>query len=254
MTELFHSFFFQPIFNLLIWLYGILPYKDIGISIILLTLLVKVVTYPLAQMQIKQQRAMQELQPKIEEIRKRLKDNQEEQAKELMELYKKEKVNPAAGCWPLLIQIPIFIALYKALNVGLTAGGFGDLYSFVPTPASIQTMFIGLFDLTKPNYVLAVLAGIVQFVQTKHILKPPAATVTPPPTDVATTEGAKDESMAAMMNKQMTYVMPVMTVFIGISLPGGLTLYWLVMSALTLLQQWHIMKQMPLKIEPQLKG
>lgn len=253
MTALFHTIFFQPIFNILIWLYSALPYKDIGISIILLTLLVKVVTYPLALMQIKQQREMQELQPKIDEIRKRLKDDQDAQAKELMELYKKEKVNPAAGCWPLLVQIPIFIALYQALNVGLKAGGYGDLYAFVPTPASIQTMFIGLFDLTKPNYVLAVLAGIVQFFQTRHILKPPAATVTPPPTEVAATTGAKDESMAAMMNKQMMYVMPLMTVFIGISLPGGLTLYWLTMSALTLLQQVYVLRRMPPKIEPQLK-
>ncbi len=253
MTALFHTIFFQPIFNILIWLYGILPYKDIGISIILLTLIVKVITYPLALLQIKQQREMQELQPKIEEIRKRLKDDQDAQAKELMELYKKEKVNPAAGCWPLLVQIPIFIALYQALNVGLKAGGYGDLYAFVPTPTSIQTIFIGLFDLTKPNYVLAVLAGLVQFFQTKHILKPPAATITQPPADVATADGAKDESMAAMMNKQMMYVMPLMTVFIGISLPGGLTLYWLVMSALTLAQQVYVVRRMPPKIEPQLK-
>ena len=254
MTAIFHSIFFQPIFNLLIWLYGILPYKDIGISIILMTLIVKVITYPLALLQIKQQRDMQELQPKIEEIRKRLKDNQDEQAKELMELYKKEKVNPAAGCWPLLVQIPIFIALYQALNVGLKAGGYGDLYAFVPTPTSIQTIFIGLFDLTKPNYVLAVLAGLIQFLQTRHILKPPAATISQPPVIVAETKGAKDESMAAMMNKQMMYIMPVMTVFIGISLPGGLTLYWLVMSGLTLLQQVYVLRRMPPKIEPQLKG
>ena len=253
MTALFHAIFFQPIFNILIWLYGILPYKDIGISIILLTLIVKIVTYPLALMQIKQQREMQELQPKIEEIRKRLKSDQDAQAKELMELYKKEKVNPAAGCWPLLVQIPIFIALYQALNVGLKAGGYGDLYAFVPTPTSIQTIFLGIFDLTKPNYVLAVLAGLVQFFQTKHILKPPAATITQPPADVVNADGAKDESMAAMMNKQMMYVMPLMTVFIGISLPGGLTLYWLVMSALTLAQQVYVVRRMPPKIEPQLK-
>lgn len=254
MTALFHTIFFQPIYNLLIWLYGILPVSDIGIAIILLTIIVKAITYPLAVLQIKQQREMQELQPKIEEIRRRLKDDQDAQAKELMELYKKEKVNPAAGCWPLLIQIPIFIALYQALSKGLVAGGFGDLYPFVSTPSTIQSMFLGLVDLTKPNYVLAILAGLIQFLQTKHILKPPAATVTPPPADVAVTEGSKDESMAAMMNKQMTYVMPLVTVFIGISLPAGLTLYWLVMSALQFAQQLYVVKRMPPKIEPQLMG
>ena len=143
--------------------------------------------------------------------------------------------------------------LARHRDVGLKAGGYGDLYAFVPTPTSIQTIFIGLFDLTKPNYVLAVLAGLVQFFQTKHILKPPAATITQPPADVSNASGAKDESMAAMMNKQMMYVMPLMTVFIGISLPGGLTLYWLVMSALTLAQQVYVVRRMPPKIEPQLK-
>lgn len=251
-SNLFNTIFFQPILNLLVWLYATVPGQDVGIAIILLTFIVKLVMYPLTHLQIKQQRSMQELQPKIEEIRKRLKDDKEKQASELMELYKKEKVNPASSCLPLLVQLPIFLALFHALQVGLQSQGLNMLYPFVPNPQSINTMFLGLFDLTKPNYVLAILAGLVQFWQTKQILKPPAATVASPPPEVAQTEGAKDESMTAIMNKQMTYMMPIMTVVIGFSLPGGLTLYWLTMSLLTVAQQYLVLKKMPPKIEPQL--
>ncbi len=249
---LFNTIFFQPILNLLVWLYVTIPGQDIGIAIILLTIVIKIVLYPLTHLQIKQQRAMQNIQPKIEEIRARLKDDKEKQASELMALYQKEKVNPAASCLPLLVQLPVFIALYHALRVGLASQSLNELYPFVPNPQTIQTMFLGLFDLTKPNYVLAVAAALVQFWQTKMILKPPAATITPPPPEVAKSEGAQDESMTAIMNKQMTYMMPIMTGVIGFSLPGGLTLYWLVMSLLTVAQQYFVMRRTPPKMEPQL--
>ncbi len=247
MFQLFNEVLTRPILNLLLWLYDVIPGQDIGLAIIVLTILVKAVLYPFAVQQIKQQRALQALQPKMDEIRKRLKDDKEAQAKELMELYKTEKVNPAASCLPLLIQLPIFIALYHALQSGLSSQGLGDLYSFVPNPGTVNPSLLGIVDLAHPNYVLAILAAAVQFWQTKQILKPAGAASTPPK-EVVKTEGAKDESMATMMNKQMLYIMPLMTVFIGFSLPGGLTLYWLVMSLLTVLQQWIMIKQHPLPL------
>jgi YidC/Oxa1 family membrane protein insertase len=251
--SLFSTIFLQPLFNLLIWLYNVLPGQDIGFAIIILTVIVKAILYPFTVMQIKQQRALQELQPKIDEIRERLKENKEEQGKELMALYAKEKVNPAASCLPLLIQLPIFIGLYQALSRGLHTLNFDLLYGFVAHPNVINTTFLGSIDLTKPSYVLAIVAALIQFVQTKQLLKPPAATVTPPPTEVAGTEVAKDESMAAIMNKQMAYTMPIMTAIIGFKLPAGLTLYWFVMSVLSVLQQWWIMRQMPPRLSPQLQ-
>ena len=97
MISLFNTFIFQPILNLLIWLYNVLPGNDMGLAIIALTVIVKLVLYPFSAAQIKQQRALQELQPKIDEVRKRLANDKEGQAKELM-AYKKEKVNPASSC------------------------------------------------------------------------------------------------------------------------------------------------------------
>lgn len=245
MADLFNEALTRPILNLLLWLYDVIPGQDIGIAIILLTILVKAVLYPFAVQQIKQQRALQALQPKMDEIRKRLKDDKETQAKEIMALYKSEKVNPAASCLPLLIQLPVFIALYHALQSGLASQGLSQLYPFVPNPGHVDPTLLGFVDLANPNYVLAIVAGLVQYIQTRQIIKPPGA-ITPPPPEVNHKKGTEDESMAAMMNKQMMYIMPIMTVVIGFSLPGGLTLYWLTMGALTVLQQWYMIKKHPI--------
>lgn len=252
MTSFFTTILLQPIVNLLVWLYQTIPGQDVGIAIIALTVIVKAILYPFTHVQIKQQRALQEIQPKIDEIRSRLKDDKEGQARELVALYAKEKVNPMASCLPLLIQLPVFIALYRALTIGLTSKGLALLYAFVPNPGHIDTRFFQLVDLSKPSYVLAIAAAAVQFVQTKQILKPPAATVQAPPPEAQGSPGAKDESMATIMNKQMTYMMPIMTIVIGVTLPGGLTLYWLTMSALTVLQQWLVLKKTPPRMSAQL--
>jgi len=252
MSNIFTTFLVQPILNLLVWLYGVLPGQDIGFAIIAVTIVVKIVLYPLTQAQLKQQRALQELQPKIEEIRARLKEDKEAQARELMALYSKEKVNPASSCLPLLIQLPIFIALYRALSIGLGSGTFDNLlYTFVPNPSVINAKFLGILDLVNPSYVLAVLAALAQYWQTRQMLKPPAGAITAPPKEVVNSPGAQDESMATMMNKQMTYMMPVLTAVIGFSLPGGLSLYWLAMGLLTIAQQQWLVKKEPPKMSPQ---
>lgn len=242
MIWLYNEILFRPILNLLIWFYNVLPGNDLGLAIIVLTVLIKAILYPFTSAQLKQQKEMQELQPKIKEIRERLKNDKEAQAKELMELYKKEKVNPASSCLPLLIQLPVFIALYQALSLGLKAESLSMLYSFVPNPGTIHSTFLGIIDLAKPNYILAVLAAITQFFQSWLMFKKNGP-IKRPPADVRETQGAKDEDMSAMVNKQMMYMMPLITLFIGIKLPGGLTLYWFMMSFLTVLQQYIINKK-----------
>ncbi len=252
MNTLYQTILLQPTLNLLIWLYNVIPGNDIGLAIVALTLIVKLILYPFSVAQIKQQRELQSLQPKIDEVRSRLKDDKEAQSKELMDLYKREKVNPAASCLPLLIQLPILIGLYRALREGLASHSLNLLYPFVANPGIVNPISLGLFNLSKPNYVLAVLAGLAQFIQSRQILSNKALTAQPPK-EVAGTKTGEDESMAAMMNKQMMYIMPVMTIVIGISLPGGLTLYWFVMSLLTVAQQHFLLKKpTPPKPEPQL--
>src|SRR3989338_10651401 len=175
MGQIFNEYLTRPILNLLVWLYDVVPGQDLGLAIIFLTVFVKAVLYPFAVQQIKQQRALQALQPKIDEVRKRLADDKEAQAKELMALYKAEKVNPAASCLPLLIQLPVFIALYHALQSGLASQGLSQLYSFVPNPGTVDPTLLGFVNLSAPNYVLTVIAGAIQFWQTRQIMKPPGA-------------------------------------------------------------------------------
>ncbi|HPA25227.1 MAG TPA: YidC/Oxa1 family membrane protein insertase [bacterium] len=233
-TQLYHTILYQPIFNLLVWFYNIIPLHDIGIAIILITIVIKIVLYPFSVKSIKAQKALQELQPKMEEIRQKFKDNPQEMTKATMALYKQEKISPFSSCLPLIIQLPFFVAVYSVFRKGLTNNQNLDiLYSFVQNPGQINTWFIGLIDLAKANIILAVLAGLAQYWVSKMLItkKQPA---------VAT---AKDEDMAAKMNKQMLYFMPLMTIFIGFSLPAGLTLYWFVSTLLTGIQQLYLFKK-----------
>ncbi len=237
MANLFHIIFYQPIFNLLVWLYDVIPGYDIGIAIIALTVILKFLLFPLTIKSLRSQKALQEIQPKINEIKEKYKNQKEEMSKAIMELYRKEKVNPFSSCLPILIQLPFLIALYQVLAAGLKSSGFEALYPFVANPGHIDTIFLEFMDLAESkNVILCLLAGITQFFQGKMM-------TTSSPARVAQKDpGSKDEAMLGSMNKQMLYMMPILTVFIGYSLPGGLVLYWLVMNALTIVQQWIFLR------------
>lgn len=232
-STLFHVVLYQPLFNFFVGLYNVIPGHDVGIVIIVVTVLLRVLVYPLTASSIKAQRSLQELQPKLEALKKQFAGDQQKIAQATMELYKNNKVNPFASCLPLLIQLPILIALYWVMRDGLASNNLSkELYSFVTNPGTINPVSFGFFNLSKPNVILAVLAGIAQFLQAKTMNRQPA------PANAG--EGAKDENMMVMMNKQMLYMMPVMTVLIGISLPAGLTLYWFWSTILMAGQQYYM--------------
>ena len=152
----------------------------------------------------------------------------------MMKVYKDEKVSPFSSCLPLLIQLPFLIAVYQVFRVGLSNGSLDLLYSFVANPGNINPIAFGFMDLSTPQIVLAVLAAASQYVQVKMLntKKPPIKS-----------EGSKDESMMVIMNKQMTFMMPLMTLFIGFSLPGGLVLYWFVTTLLTVFMQFFAFRK-----------
>lgn len=233
-SALFNTIIYQPLFNVLIFLYNIIPGHDFGVAIIVITALVRLVLWPMSNKSIRAQKAMQGLQPKINALRAQYKDDKQKLAQATMELYKQEKINPFASCLPLLIQLPILIGFYWVLSAGLKSQNFEILYPFVQNPGTIKTLAFGFLDLSRANIILAVLAGAAQFWQTKMLpMQPPSVKG----------EGSKDEGMTAMMNKQMMYMMPIMTVFIGAGIPAGLTLYWLVTTLLTVLQQIIVFKK-----------
>jgi YidC/Oxa1 family membrane protein insertase len=227
--------FYQPIFNALIWLYNVIPGQDLGLAVIALTIVIRIVLWPLQQSALKSQRALQELQPKLKALQAEYKDDKIALNKAMVEMYAKEKVSPFSSCLPLLIQLPFLIALYEALRQSLSSEGFHLLYPFVANPGTVNHVFMGFLDLAKSSIPLAILAGAAQFIQTKMLpmYRTPAGAG----------PGAKDEDMAAKVNRQMLYLMPAVTVFIGVTLPGGLTLYWLVTTLMAIFQQWLFLRK-----------
>ena len=237
MLGLFHTFIYEPLYNVLIFFYNSVPGYDFGIAIILTTLLLKALLIPLSYKQIESQKKLQELQPKMKELQEKHKDDKERQTKALMEFYKTEKVNPLSGCLPLIVQIIFLIAIYRVI-INISQGGFvvnaSDLYSFVKDPGSINHLFLHFIDLTKPNYFLAFFSALAQFFQTKMLLQKQ-----PPRTQPARSD---QPDFTAIMNKQMLYLAPGLTFFIGATFPAALSLYWLVSTLFMLLQQRYIFR------------
>lgn len=225
----FNTILYRPLFNGLILIYNILPGHDLGIAIIILTVLIRFIFAPLSKKSIQSQKSMTEIQPKIKEIQNRYKNNKEEQVKEMMALYKKYKVNPMSGCVPLLIQLPILIALYRVFFAGLDLQEFSALYSFVSRPQTLNVMFLGFVNLTiGGNLVLALLAGGSQFIQTKMMM---------PKKESGKTKDSMD--MNQIMMNQMIYMMPIVTVYIAWKLPAALSLYWITITIFGIIQQYY---------------
>ena len=238
MAYLYQIICYQPILNLLAFLYN--NTNDLGVAIILLTIAIKLVLWPLSKKAIKSQTELQAIQPKIEELKKKYADNKAELGKATMDLYKEHQINPLSSCLPLLIQLPFLFAVFRVLRVGLQQD-LGLVYSFLAKPQNFHTLSFGFMDLSKPVIYLAVLAGAAQFIQSKMMLAKQKKA------NIGQNSGT-EESMTNIMNKQMTYIFPVMTVIFGLSLPGGLTLYWFMFTALTVLQQFLVLKTQKKKI------
>lgn len=229
LAHFFYLILYQPLFNSLVLIYNFIPGHDFGLSIIVLTLVIKIILFPISQKAAVSQKKLQELQPKIQEIQKNTKDNKEKQAREILDLYKTEKINPFSGLFLAIIQIPILIALYQVFWSGLNPKELVGLYGFVSNPGQINAMFLGLINLSKPNIVFAIIAGVVQYYQTK-MLSPKK-------------KAGSDSDVASMMQKQMMYIFPVFTILILFGLPSALGLYWIFSGLLSIVQQYFIFKK-----------
>lgn len=247
MGTIFDFFVYHPIYNLLVFIYNIIP--DFGIAIIILTIVIKLFLVPLSKKQIESQKKMQVLQPKIKEIQLKYKNDKEKQSRAMVELYKESKANPFSGCLPMIIQLVFLIAIYRVLFNISSAGlmvNQGDLYSFVSNPGQINKMFVGIIDLSSavdfakiglnslPHIILVVLAAGAQFIQTKMLMaKQPVR------------KSGTEPDFAEIMTKQMLVLGPLLTLFIGIKFPAGLALYWFVSTVFMILQQKKLEKKDP---------
>lgn len=234
MMLFYNTLFYNPVFNALVFLYDIIPGNDLGVAIILLTVFIRIVLYPLSVKSIRAQKGLQDLQPKLEALKKQHSGNREQLAQETMRLYKEEKINPLSSCLPLVLQLPFLIALFHAFRNVTKPESLQVLYTFVSAPEYINTVGLyGLLDLSQPSHVIAILAGLAQFWQGKMLIhRRPAKR----------TEGAKDEDFSTLINQQMLYVMPVVTIVIAWSFPAGLALYWFLSTLLLAMQQWFLFR------------
>ncbi len=236
MIEFFKVILYKPFFNLLVLFYNIIPGHDLGISIIFLTLSIKLLLLPLSAKAVRGQKELKQLEPKLNEIKKKYAEDKEKQTKAIMNLYKENKVNPFSSCLPLLIQLPILIAVFQVFKTGLTDVNL-PVYSFIHNPGAFNTLGFGFLALSTPNIFLAAITGIAQYIQTSMLSS------TNLPKSVSKKEEAKDENMMTAMNKQMKFMMPIMTIVIGSTLPSGLMIYWLTGIVFAILEQKIIFKK-----------
>ncbi len=220
---------YQPLLNALAFLVSIIPGGDVGIAVIILTVLVKVILFPLSQKSIESQARMNIIAPELQKI-KDSGASKEEQATRTFELYKQHKANPFSGCLLLLIQIPIIFALYYVFLKGINFQS-GVLYPFIHVPAHMNMIFLGIVDISKKSLVLALLAGVSQSLQAHFMPKPIASTGL---------KASFQESFGKSMNMQMKYVFPFVVAFIAYNISGAISLYWITSNLFMVAQQIYI--------------
>lgn len=222
---LYSNIVFNPLYNGLIGLLDVFPWMDAGIAVIIFTIIVRLILFPLSKKAIVTQVRMKELEPELAQIRKI--ENREAQAMKTMALYREKKVSPFSSFLVLLIQLPIIFALYSIFfNSGLPTVNTSLLYSFVQVPV-VNMNFLGLIDVAKSSIPLALIAAISQYLQLHYSL----ASVKSAPSGNA--------QMDAMQNatKSMKYIFPVMVFFISYNIAAVVALYWTVSSLFTLGQE-----------------
>lgn len=236
---MFQTLFTQPLYNGFIYLISIIPGGDVGFAIIALTLVVRVLFYPIFASQIRTTMVMQSIQGELESIKYRYKNDQMEQSKQMLELYKKNKINPLSLFGSLLIQIPIFLALYFAFfHIKLPTIDTALLYPFVAAPQAINILFLGFIDLTLANNLLIVLvATALQFLVIR---------LTVSRTNKHMPSNLPDEKKAALKMQQnvMLYFMPGIIAMVAYTTPAAVGLYFAVSSLISLGQEWLIRSQL----------
>lgn len=231
---MFKTLFYIPLYNALIMLTGFFG-GSLGLGVIALTLLVKIILSPLSHLSIRSQIEQKKLQPLIADIRKKYPD-QKEQSQKLMELYKEHKTNPFAGCFLILLQLPVIIGLYQ---VFLNGSGINTemLYPFVAQPETISTIFLGI-NMASKSILFALIAGISQFLQMhwSPAMQKNTNEPKPDPTDM-------QAMLAYNMQRTMKYILPVMIIVFAYAVPSAVALYWIISNIFMIIQEKIVIKK-----------
>ncbi|MBU1091688.1 YidC/Oxa1 family membrane protein insertase [Patescibacteria group bacterium] len=225
--EIYNIIFYQPLYNGFAFLVDVIPFHNVGVAIVVLTLLVRFILFPLSHKSVVTQRKMKQIEPELSEIKEKFKKNKEEQAKQTMTLYRAHGISPFSSFFLLFLQFPVFIALFMILKNG-TVFNPDLLYSFVKMPENIGTVFLGIIDVTRSSYFVSFLAGFSQFVQI-HLSMPKVR------------EKIKDNSFKGQLQRsmgvQMKYIMPVFIFFIAQRFSSGMALYWTTSNVFAILHE-----------------
>jgi YidC/Oxa1 family membrane protein insertase len=238
--DIYNALLYKPLYNAFIGFIGTFPWIDAGIVVILFTILIKLILFPLSQKSVRSQIEMKKIQPEIDEIKLKYKDNKQEQALKTMALYKERGVSPFSGIFLALIQLPILIALYMVFyKGGITNVNTDILYSFIHVPDHINKVFIGLFDITEKNTYLAVIVALGQYFQIKFTM----------PATPKKVEGEKKDvsfqgELAKSMSMQMKYVMPIFMFFIARSFASLVSLYLITASIFAIGQEIYMRRKL----------
>ena len=257
----------QPIFNLLVGLYSIIPGGDFGVSLILFTILIRFALWPLVVRQLHQTKAMRKLQPELARIKKATKGNRQLETMQMLELYKKHDVKPFRSILTLLIQLPIFIALYQVIQIFTLhrdqIGKFtyeflqniGPIKALIEHPNQFNEKLLGLVDLTGHAIggpggfnvfliILAIIAAITQYIISKQV-SPTTSTKRFRDVMAEAAEGkpADQSELNAVMMSKMVKILPFFMLFIMLGLPGALALYYATSNIFAAIQQHYILKR-----------
>lgn len=237
MESLFHNFVYLPIYNLLVFLVDIVPGGDLGIAVILATIVVKLVLLPLSLAAVRTQRAMKLLEPELKELREKYKDDKETQAREMFALYKKHNVKPFASILMLFVQLPILFGLYYvSQNAALSQVDPSLLYSFVPAPEVISPLFLGIFALTGTSIILALIAAATQLWQAWYMIPVPPKSTSPTP--------SMQDEFGRAVSLQARFVFPLIIGFIAYT-SGVLALYFVASNVFMIVQEYVVRKLHP---------
>ena len=264
--NIFDLFIIQPIFNALMLIYSLVPGGDIGITIIIFTIVVRFLLYPLVKKQLHQTKMMRKLQPKLVEIKKNAKGNKQAEAMQMMDLYKRYGVSPFRSIGILLVQLPIFIGLFYAIRImtmyrdeiGKFTYSFleniGPIKALIDNPDSINETMLGFINLSQHAIsddgisivllCLAVLAAATQYIMSRQTMPQQASkkTFRQVMSEAAEGKQADQSEMNALVMTKMMKFMPVFMFMIMINLPGAIALYYTVSNLIAVAQQAYLLK------------
>ncbi|MFA6969246.1 MAG: YidC/Oxa1 family membrane protein insertase [Candidatus Paceibacterota bacterium] len=231
-SSFFNATFYNPIYNALVALIALIPGGDVGVAVILLTIVIRLVLLPFSLSAARTQRSMKILEPKIKELKEKHKGDKEKEAIETLALYREAQVNPFASILTVFIQIPVLLALFWVFNYeSFVTINVAKIYAFTPLPHAVSLQFLGFISVVGKSITLAVLAGLTQFLQAHMAL---SGTMKP------SNEKGMQNDFQRVMGMQLKYVFPFLIASISYTTSGAIALYFITTNLAGSLQELYV--------------